>query len=400
MIFCRMRFGPLRLCFALAALLCSGLGAVGQTDGIFADFTTSMGSFTCRLDYAVAPKAVANFIGLATGQRAWVEQPTSRVRTNNFYDGLIFHRVITNFMIQGGSPNRMGTDGPGYVFTDEFSSTARFDSLGVLAMANSGTNSNGSQFFITVAPTTWLNDRHTIFGKVTSGTNVVVAISKVPTNSTSRPLTDVVIQQIRIRRVGATAQAFDINAQGLPIVRDLNLGIGRAGTNISITFSNRAFVDNRLYISTNLADWVEQQLGIELGTPSSGTLSGTALGAKQFFRAVQVHYASSTLAPQTMLGRKLVLTFDTLGWVITNTFDGNGGGSYTRSSGPSGSILACAWTQGLYNGRIWPIYYSDPNFGYAYLKLDFTSETQGRFSGTFLYYSGPSGDVSGKFTLQ
>ena len=125
--------------------------AFAQGDGIYADFSTSLGGFTCRLEYAVAPKAVANFIGLATGQRAWLELPTGRVRTDAFYNGLTFHRVIAGFMSQGGSPNGQGTDGPGYSFVDEFNSGLRHDGFGVLSMANSGPDSNGSQFFITVS---------------------------------------------------------------------------------------------------------------------------------------------------------------------------------------------------------------------------------------------------------
>jgi len=139
-------------CSAILGLLSLSAGvALGQTNGIFADFTTSLGGFTCQLDYTNAPRTTANFIGLATGQRAWLDLPSGRARTNAFYNGLTFHRVIAGFMDQGGSPNGIGTDGPGYAFTDEFSPRLVFDSFGVLAMANSGTNSNGAQFF----PKTW-----------------------------------------------------------------------------------------------------------------------------------------------------------------------------------------------------------------------------------------------------
>src|ERR1039457_4522732 len=123
---------------AISAVLgLSTLIAAGQANGIFADFTTSMGSFTCQLDYTNAPKTAANFIGLATGQQEWLDLPTGRVRTNTFYNGLTFHRVIAGFMNQGGSPNGLGTDGPGYVFTDEFSPQLVFDRFGGLAMAKS-----------------------------------------------------------------------------------------------------------------------------------------------------------------------------------------------------------------------------------------------------------------------
>src|SRR5436305_11321320 len=140
-----------RWCLLFIVLL-AGLQASAQTNGIFADFTTSLGTFTCQLSYSNAPKAVANFIGLATGQRPWLDTATGEVRTNAFYDGLTFHRVISNFVIQAGSPNGLGTDGPGYAVVDEFNSLLNFNAPWILAMANSGPNSNGSQFFVTVAP--------------------------------------------------------------------------------------------------------------------------------------------------------------------------------------------------------------------------------------------------------
>src|SRR5579859_3029057 len=137
-------------------------GASAQTNGIFADFTTSMGNFTCQLSYSNTPAAVANFIGLVTGQRAWLDLTTGEVRTNDFYDGITFHRVISGFMIQAGSPNGLGTDGPGYNFVDEFSPSLNFSTPWMLAMANSGPDSNGSQFFITVSPFTSGNSNYVI----------------------------------------------------------------------------------------------------------------------------------------------------------------------------------------------------------------------------------------------
>src|SRR5215471_17873616 len=136
-----MIYGRLRA-LGLGSLILSALSAPAQTNGIFADFTTSMGNFTCQLSYSNAPKAVANFIALATGERPWLDLVTGQTRTNAFYDGLTFHRVISGFMDQGGSPNGKGTDGPGYAFTDEFSPLLNFNSPWILAMANSGPDSN------------------------------------------------------------------------------------------------------------------------------------------------------------------------------------------------------------------------------------------------------------------
>src|ERR1051325_8616485 len=160
------------------------------TNGIYAEFNTSMGSFTCALYYAQSPQAVANFIGLATGQRSWLDLPSGVVKTNPYYNGTTFHRVIAGFMNQGGSRNSLGTDGPGYQFVDEFSPSLRHDAFGVLSMANSGKDSNGSQYFITVEPTTWLNDVHTIIGRLSGGSNVVYAINHVAPGANDKRLTN------------------------------------------------------------------------------------------------------------------------------------------------------------------------------------------------------------------
>src|SRR5215831_11205853 len=164
----------------LAFVLGCTFTAKAQGEGIFAEFNTTMGSFTCRLDYAYAPKAVANFIGLATGQKSWVDQNTGAIKNEPYYDGILFHRIAfiqNGLIIQSGSRNGQGTDGPAYSFVDEFSPSLRYGGAGVLGMANSGTNSNGAQFFITLASEPVLNDHYTIFGELTGGTNVVSDIS-------------------------------------------------------------------------------------------------------------------------------------------------------------------------------------------------------------------------------
>jgi peptidyl-prolyl cis-trans isomerase A (cyclophilin A) len=381
--------------FLGAILVCVLPGrTLGQTNGIFADFTTSLGSFTCQLDYTNAPKAVANFIGLATGQRAWLDLPTGRVRTNTFYNGLTFHRVIANFMIQGGSPNGQGNDGPGYVFQDEFHPSLTFSDFGVLAMANSGTNSNGSQFFITVASTPWLNNVHTIFGRVTSGSNVVYAISRVATGANDKPLTNVVIQQVAIRRVGSAAQAFNVHGQGLPTVTNLALRINPAGSDILLSFTNRLHADNRLYVSTNLSGWSGLELGLELGPTFTNSLRRPRTGC-EFFRMAQIQYPASTLAPRAVTNRVLTLNFGGGSGTIVITFDATGGGTYTYTAGSPGVITAYDWHQEPYAGRLWPIYYSA--LVPMTLRLGFASTTGGTFSGTA--YGTSAFPVSGSFTL-
>jgi len=165
--------------------------------GVYAVLETTLGEITIELFPTQAPKTVANFIGLAEGNKEFVDETSRQKATRRFYDGLIFHRVIPQFMIQGGCPRGAGTGGPGYKFEDEFTRQLRFDRPGRLAMANSGPNTNGSQFFITVAATEWLNDHHTIFGQVVSGQDVVEKISKVARGTGDRPLTPVVMNKVR-----------------------------------------------------------------------------------------------------------------------------------------------------------------------------------------------------------
>ncbi len=186
----------------LAAILALSLSAEEKVKGesLKAVIETSKGNITCVLYRDEAPKTVANFMGLAEGTKEWTDPATGKKVKKPLYAGTVFHRVIPGFMVQGGDPLGMGIGGPGYSFEDEFSTKYKFDRPGRLAMANSGPNTNGSQFFITVAETPWLNNRHTIFGQVTEGQAVVEAISKVKRDQRDKPLEPVVIKKITILR--------------------------------------------------------------------------------------------------------------------------------------------------------------------------------------------------------
>jgi len=170
--------------------------------GTYATFETSQGTIVCRLFEKDAPVTVKNFVELAEGSREWTHPRTRQKSKANLYDGTIFHRVIPNFMIQGGDPEGTGMGGPGYKFEDETKgSPHKFDKSGKLAMANAGPNTNGSQFFITVAPTPWLTGNHTIFGEVVEGQDVADKITALPRNRQDRPLEDVVLKSVKIERV-------------------------------------------------------------------------------------------------------------------------------------------------------------------------------------------------------
>jgi peptidyl-prolyl cis-trans isomerase A (cyclophilin A) len=166
----------------------------------YAKFDTTEGSFTVKFFEAEAPNTVANFVGLAEGTKEWTDPKSGAKKKAPFYDGIIFHRVIDGFMIQGGDPLGKGYGGPGYKFGDEFHPSLKHNREGLLSMANAGPNTNGSQFFITLAPTPHLDNRHSIFGVVEDGMDVVRKIGKVRTGAQDRPVNDVVINKVTIER--------------------------------------------------------------------------------------------------------------------------------------------------------------------------------------------------------
>lgn len=176
-----------------------GFGSVKKSDykenldRVTAVFETNEGTFEAELYAKECPETVWNFINLAEGRQETAKQ-------GNYFDGLVFHRVIDRFMIQGGCPEGSGRGGPGYRFEDEFNKDLRHTGAGILSMANAGPGTNGSQFFITLAPTPHLDNRHTVFGKVTSGMEIVNKIGKMPTMPGDRPVDDVIINKVTIKR--------------------------------------------------------------------------------------------------------------------------------------------------------------------------------------------------------
>lgn len=172
-----------------------GLGA-----GLYAVFTTTEGEMICKLEEEKTPETVKNFVGLATGEKEYTDPKTNKPSSEPFYDGTVFHRIIKNFMVQGGDRLGQGTGGPGYRFKDEFHSSLKHTEPGILSMANAGPNTNGSQFFITLVPTPWLDGKHSVFGKIVKGDDVLKKLGDTPTGSGDRPRGEVGIKSLRIVR--------------------------------------------------------------------------------------------------------------------------------------------------------------------------------------------------------
>ncbi len=195
------RFLPILPAALAAALLpsCSRSPAASLPDGLYAEVVTDRGTIVLALEYQKAPLTVTNFVGLAEGSLRFSNRPAGKP----FYDGLTFHRVIADFMIQGGDPAGDGSGGPGYSFPDELSPELKHDKAGTLSMANSGPDTNGSQFFITHKETPWLDGKHSVFGRVVKGQEVVNAIQQGDR-----------IKQIRIQRIGAAARKFQATQAG------------------------------------------------------------------------------------------------------------------------------------------------------------------------------------------
>ncbi len=192
----------------ISAFSLTGLFSMDKP-GLYMEFKTNEGNFLCELYYKEVPLMVANIAGLTEGTRSFIDPKSGNAVKRPFYNGLIFHRVIDGFMIQGGDPLGSGRGGPGYALIDQISKTLKHDSEGILSMANAGPDTNGSQFFITLAPTPHLNGRHAVFGKVVEGMDVVRKIGKVKKDRSDRPVNDIVMKEVKILRIGDEAKSFD-----------------------------------------------------------------------------------------------------------------------------------------------------------------------------------------------
>jgi cyclophilin family peptidyl-prolyl cis-trans isomerase len=284
----RLKAGFLRhwICGVFLGLaFCSTTSGAPAEPGLYVRFQTNQGLFWARLHYDRAPRTVANFISLASGSREWLDFLNPGIARRKFYDGLTFHRVISGFMIQGGSPNGQGTDGPGYRFRDEFHSTLRHNRAGILSMANSGPNSNGSQFFITLGPTAWLDDVHSIFGEIVEGLDVVQAIGVVPVGLGDRPVTPVRMETVDVVAIGSEAEQFVGSELTVPLpgVGAVESRLALANGELLLSFESVADRIHYAFFTPDLTTWQFQAFD-----PRQGTLS--PLRATGIFKSQPNHF--------------------------------------------------------------------------------------------------------------
>lgn len=368
-------------------------------DGLFADFSTSLGDFTCQLHFDLAPQTVANFITLTTGDRAWMDPRDGTVRTSPFYEGLRFHRVIPGFVIQAGSPRGDGSDGPGYTFRDEFHPTLAHHTAGILSMANSGPNSNGSQFFITLDPTPWLDGVHSIFGQITSGLSVAQAIGAVETHPNGQPLTPVLIHSVTLRRVGPAAEAFDPTSLDLPSVAYVPASLQPVGSSFNLDLPWQPASEYWLARTTNLTTWSPLRIGFysQESRQSPINLSSLTTGVpRQFFRTIRTSYPPPLLTADDVSGKTLTLLLEEnlAGEVIYVDFFADGSGGVVELAGdPPGAITGGSWSPQAYRAVL---NLQSESVAPLSLSLVFTTELGGTVKGTGNQGAFP---VVGTFTL-
>jgi len=354
-------------------------------DGLFATIQTSRGSITAKLDYERAPSTVANFVSLVEGSRGWVDTTTGTLRKDPFYSGITFHRVIPGFVIQAGSRNGLGTDGPGYAFGDEFHPALRHNVAGTLSMANSGPDSNGSQFFITLAPTPTLDNKHSVFGYVTDGMNVVNAIGAIPT-PVATPDGITTIQSITISRVGAAAQAFDATGPwGLPVFGDARPQLLNPSGNFTLRFARPPFARHIISRSDDLATWTPDATLTDLLTPSTGDHDVTAAfsgKSKQFFRVVRASYPQQ---PATFVNKTLSLNLISSNQTLDLSITGEPRAEFGSSLGsvklnglPAGNMIAYVTAPGIQNQQF-VVAMESLNLILS-ISLKFRTPTQGWFT--------------------
>jgi len=385
---------PSRLCWLLLCLFALVAALPSAEAQIHADVTVSggvNGTFTITLEHEKTPLTVANFIGLATGSRGWLDVATGAIRKDPFYSGVIFHRVIAGFMSQTGSRTGDGTDGPGYSFPDEFHSTLRHDSAYVVSMANSGKQTNGSQIFITAAATSHLDNLHSVFGRVTAGQSVCDQINRTSTGANDRPVTPIVIQSIQV--YGPSLASFPVATAPLPRIVNARPIPKRIGASFLLNYDRLPFSTYTGYNSPNLAAWsrfISTYSGAT-GPASDLNVSSTATGRQQFYRLARIDYSPSALADRA--GNTFTFSNPLGGTAALNAT--KTAGTWTFSDdGSTQTITSASFIPQPYSAGLTLQLSNGMRFT---LTLTYTSRNAGTYTGTTNVTG--FGNVSGTFTI-
>ncbi len=403
---------------------CAAVPARGQGDGIFADFSTSAGDFTVQLDYERAPRAVASFVGLAGGETGWLDAQ-SNVWHRPFYNGSIFHRVVKDgttgdgIAIQGGGLLSVFVNtNTGVVSTNflnagytmlESVTNGLAHSNGVISMANSGPNTDGSQFFVTAADVPYWNGSYSVFGHVVSGTAVVAAIAAVPVaGAGSRPVDDVDLHAVAIRRAGAAAEAFDISGQGVPVLESGPMRAYTSGTNLMLEFDIAAQSKMFFRESADLQTWETDNWGVYDGGGFIWTTSvvRASLGDASFMHMARFRYSEPITTPPSHRGETYTFDWNTVPPVVYEARFGPSSavpGAFTETAGGDpveGQLLSAfeTWTRDAYSYRL--TFMDSRNRQYQFTLGFNPGAVTNRFTGRVInVFTGQSLQIDGTFTI-
>ena len=342
---------PMLRLLLLTALLIAPLKAQIYADFAVSSGGTSLGTFRVLLEHTKVPRTCANFIGLASGKRPWIDLTTGAVKTNKpFYNGLTFHRLIHTFIIQGGSPNGLGTDGPGYSILDEYEPTLNHSLQYVISMAKAGSpDTGGSQFFITLAAATILDNKHSVFGKVISGTSIIDGFkdsTNFPVDANDKPLTPIVMDSVIISGPSYAAFNIDDPALHLPFVSDTKIAITRdaAASTMTAVFDRKIQTEYFTLGSPDLATW--SPLGSVLSMDAGNSFPLTVVSRTEpryFLSTATVDYGRVPNAPPNLNSAGKTLRLNVGGGNLDIKPNGSGGGTWTQGAA-SGTISLTTWT--------------------------------------------------------
>ena len=419
-------------CQALAGLLAlAGAPAAGaQSNGIFADFSTALGNFTVQLDYERAPRAVAAFVGLATGAGAWADAQGNVWTNKPFYDGSLFHRVVKDaasngIAIHGGGCLYVSVDTNGVASTNfanagytmpENVTNGLAHVAGAIAMANAGPNTDGSQFFVMATNWPAWDGSYTVFGHVTAGLDAVAAIAAVSVQGAgSRPVQDVVLSNVVVRRVGESAAAFDISAHGVPVVETGPMTAVAAGADLILKMEMASQSKTSFRESADLVEWDSSDLEYHTDPTTVWTTSvpRVVLGDTYYFHVSRVLFPEPITSPATHRGLKFTFWWTNgtpavkdEAWFATNYWDAGAFWVTMAGSNVSSGVIypGDAWTRNPYAARLVFEEYSPVNSGKVHsYSLGFNpGQPTNRFTG----YWWPATNaalrqpISGLFTVQ